>query len=151
MGINENELIESLLNNAFAEDINDGDHTTLSCIPETEMGKAQLIIKEKGVLAGVDVAKRVFNKFDKDLKIDVFIQDGTEVNPGDIAFTVEGKVQSQLQTERVVLNLMQRMSGIATTTRKYVKELEGLKTRVLDTRKTTPGLSLIEKKAVNKI
>ena len=146
--MNENDLIESLLNNAFAEDIGDGDHTTLSCIPASVYGKAQLIIKEKGVLAGVEVAKRVFHKFDPEIKMDVFIQDGTEVNSGDIAFVVEGKTQSLLQTERIVLNLMQRMSGIATTTRNYVKQLEGLHTRILDTRKTTPGLRLIEKEAV---
>ena len=146
--MNEQDLIESLLNNAFTEDIDDGDHTTLSCIPATAQGKAKLIIKEKGVLAGVEIAKRVFHKFDPEIKMEIFIQDGTEVNPGDIAFVVEGKTQSLLQTERIVLNLMQRMSGIATTTRKYVKQLEGLHTRVLDTRKTTPGLRLIEKQAV---
>jgi nicotinate-nucleotide pyrophosphorylase (carboxylating) len=146
--MNENDLIESLLNNAFAEDIDDGDHTTLSCIPASAHGKAQLIIKEKGVLAGVKIAERVFRKFDPEIKMEVFIQDGTEVNSGDIAFVVQGKTQSLLQTERIVLNLMQRMSGIATTTRKYVKQLEGLHTRVLDTRKTTPGLRLIEKEAV---
>jgi len=146
--MNENDLIESLLNNAFAEDIDDGDHTTLSCIPASAQGKAKLIIKEKGVLAGVEIARRVFHKFDPEIKMEVFIQDGTEVIPGDIAFVVEGKIQSLLQTERIVLNLMQRMSGIATTTRRYVKKLEGLHTRVLDTRKTTPGLRLIEKEAV---
>jgi len=146
--MNEQDLIESLLNNAFAEDIDDGDHTTLSCIPPSAQGKAKLIIKEKGVLAGVEIARRVFHKFDPEIKMEVFIQDGTEVNPGDIAFVVEGKTQSLLQTERIVLNLMQRMSGIATTTRKYVRKLEGLHTRVLDTRKTTPGLRLIEKEAV---
>jgi len=146
--MNEQDLIESLLNNAFTEDIDDGDHTTLSCIPATAQGKAKLIIKEKGVLAGVEIAKRVFHKFDPEIKMEIFIQDGTEVNPGDIAFTVEGKTQSLLQTERIVLNLMQRMSGIATTTRKYVKQLDGLHTRVLDTRKTMPGLRLIDKQAV---
>ncbi len=146
--MNENDLIESLLNNAFSEDIDDGDHTTLSCIPASAYGKAQLIIKEKGVLAGVELAEKVFHKFDPEIKMEIFIRDGAEVNPGDIAFTVEGKTQSLLQTERIVLNLMQRMSGIATTTRKYVKKLEGLHTRVLDTRKTTPGLRLIEKAAV---
>jgi len=146
--MNEYDLIENLLNNAFAEDIDDGDHSTLSCIPASATGKAQLIIKEKGVLAGVNIAKRVFHKFDPEIKMDVFIQDGAEVNPGDIAFVVEGRKQSLLQTERIVLNFMQRMSGIATTTRRYVKQLEGLHTRVLDTRKTTPGLRLIEKEAV---
>jgi len=142
------QFIEDLIKLAFAEDIGDGDHTTLSSIPETAMGKSQLIIKEDGVLAGVEVAQRIFNAFDPDLKINIFIKDGTEVKKGEIAFTVEGKVQSLLQTERLVLNVMQRMSGIATTTRKYVKELEGTRTRVLDTRKTTPGMRMLEKEAV---
>lgn len=142
------QLIDELIKLAFAEDIGDGDHTTLCCIPSTAGGKSQLIIKEDGVLAGVEMAKRIFHYFDPDLKIDVFIQDGSDVKKGDIAFTVEGKVQSLLQTERLVLNVMQRMSGIATTTRKYVKALEGTNTRVLDTRKTTPGMRLMEKEAV---
>ncbi|MBP1639982.1 MAG: nicotinate-nucleotide pyrophosphorylase (carboxylating) [Bacteroidetes bacterium] len=133
----------------FAEDIGDGDHTSLSCIPATATGKSQLIIKEKGVLAGVEIAKEIFKAFDPELKIEVYINDGAEVNPGDIAFVVEGKVLSLLQTERLMLNIMQRMSGVATVTRKYVKQLEGLKTRVLDTRKTTPGLRLLEKEAVH--
>jgi nicotinate-nucleotide pyrophosphorylase (carboxylating) len=132
----------------FAEDIGDGDHTTLSCIPATEMGKSQLIIKENGVLAGVEVAREIFRAFDPDLKMTVFIQDGAEVKVGDVAFVVEGKVQSLLQTERLMLNIMQRMSGVATRTREYVKALEGTNTRVLDTRKTTPGLRLLEKEAV---
>ena len=132
----------------FAEDIGDGDHTTLSCIPATEMGKSQLIIKENGVLAGVEVAREIFHAFDPDLKMTVFIQDGAEVKVGDVAFVVEGKVQSLLQTERLMLNIMQRMSGVATRTREYVKALEGTNTRVLDTRKTTPGLRLLEKEAV---
>ncbi|MDF9830071.1 carboxylating nicotinate-nucleotide diphosphorylase [Parabacteroides sp. PF5-6] len=143
-----NQLIDELIKLAFAEDIGDGDHTTLSSIPATAMGKSQLIIKEDGVLAGVEIAQKIFHHFDPDLKIQVFIPDGTEVKKGEIAFTVEGKVQSLLQTERLVLNVMQRMSGIATTTRKYVKELEGTKTRVLDTRKTTPGMRMLEKEAV---
>lgn len=142
------QLIDDLIKLAFAEDIGDGDHTTLSSIPATAMGKSQLIIKEDGVLAGVNIARKIFHNFDPDLKINVFIEDGTEVKKGDIAFTVEGKVQSLLQTERLVLNVMQRMSGIATTTRKYVKALEGTKTRVLDTRKTTPGMRMLEKEAV---
>ncbi|HOI26347.1 MAG TPA: carboxylating nicotinate-nucleotide diphosphorylase [Paludibacteraceae bacterium] len=146
--MNENDLIESLLNNAFAEDIGDGDHSTLACIPADKYGKARLIIKEAGVLAGVEIAKKVFHKFDPEIKMEVFIQDGAEVKPGDIAFIVEGRDQSLLQTERTVLNIMQRMSGIATTTRKYVKKLEGLHTNVLDTRKTTPGLRVLEKMAV---
>lgn len=141
-------LIDDLIKLAFAEDIGDGDHTTLCSIPAETQGKVQLIIKEDGVLAGVEMAKKIFHSFDKDLKITTFINDGAEVKKGQIAFTVEGKTQSLLQTERLVLNIMQRMSGIATTTRKYVKQLEGTKTRVLDTRKTTPGMRMIEKEAV---
>ena len=132
----------------FAEDIGDGDHTTLSCIPASARGKSKLIIKENGVLAGVAVAREIFYSFDPELKMTVFINDGTEVKVGDIAFEVEGKIQSLLQTERLMLNIMQRMSGIASRTREYVKALEGTKTRVLDTRKTTPGLRLLEKEAV---
>ena len=141
-------LIDDLIKLAFAEDIGDGDHTTLCCIPETAMGKSQLIIKEDGVLAGVEMAKRIFHDFDPELKMTIFINDGAEVKKGDIAFTVEGKVQSLLQTERLMLNVMQRMSGIATMTRKYAKVLEGTNTRVLDTRKTTPGMRILEKMAV---
>lgn len=144
----EDELIEDMLNTAFSEDIGDGDHTTLCCIPDTAMGKAKLLVKEDGVLAGVDIALRVFKKFDPELKVDVLMHDGDTIKKGDIVFYVEGKTQSLLQTERLVLNLMQRMSGIATQTRNYVKLLEGLHTRVLDTRKTTPGLRIIEKMAV---
>ena len=142
------ELIDELIRLSFKEDIGDGDHTTLSTIPSTAMGKVQLIIKEDGVLAGVEIAKQIFHTFDPELKMEIFIRDGAEVKYGDIAFTVTGKVQSLLQTERLVLNVMQRMSGIATTTRKYVKRLEGTKTRVLDTRKTTPGMRMLEKEAV---
>ncbi|HHU41023.1 MAG TPA: carboxylating nicotinate-nucleotide diphosphorylase, partial [Fermentimonas caenicola] len=112
------------------------------------VGSSKLLIKEEGILAGVDVAKDVFHKFDPELKVEVFIEDGAHVKPGDVAFVVTGKVQSLLQTERLVLNLMQRMSGIATITNKYVKLLEGTKTKVLDTRKTTPGLRMLEKQAV---
>ncbi|MBQ4344882.1 MAG: carboxylating nicotinate-nucleotide diphosphorylase [Muribaculaceae bacterium] len=142
------ELIDDLLTLAFAEDVGDGDHTTLSTIPADAMGKQRLIIKEPGIIAGVEMAKKVFAKFDPELKITVYINDGAEVKPGDIAFEVEGKVRSLLQTERVMLNIMQRMSGIATVTAKYQKQLEGLKTKVLDTRKTTPGLRMLEKEAV---
>jgi nicotinate-nucleotide pyrophosphorylase (carboxylating) len=139
---------EQLISLWFAEDIGDGDHTTLSCIPATATGKSQLIIKEDGVLAGVDIARQIFHAFDPELKMTVFIQDGASVKVGDIAFVVEGKIQSLLQTERLMLNIMQRMSGVATRTRQYVSKLEGTKTRVLDTRKTTPGLRLLEKEAV---
>lgn len=142
------ELIDDLLTLAFAEDVGDGDHTTLSTIPADAMGKQRLIVKEQGIIAGVEMAKKVFDKFDPELKITVFINDGAEVKPGDIAFEVEGRVRSLLQTERVMLNIMQRMSGIATVTAKYQKLLDGLKTKVLDTRKTTPGLRMLEKEAV---
>ncbi len=142
------ELIDELIDLAFAEDIGDGDATTLSCIPENEQGRSRLIVKEEGTLAGVKMAKRVFNKFDPTLKMTTYIHDGAHVKPGDIAFVVEGKVQSLLQTERLMLNIMQRMSGIATITGKYQNELHGLKTKVLDTRKTTPGMRILEKDAV---
>lgn len=142
------ELIDCLIDLAFAEDIGDGDHTTLCCIPADAMGKSRLLIKEAGVLAGVEVAKEIFNRFDPTMKVEVLIEDGTEVKPGDVAMVVEGKIQSLLQTERLMLNVMQRMSGIATMTRRYVKQLEGTRTRVLDTRKTTPGLRMLEKAAV---
>lgn len=142
------ELIDDLLTLAFAEDVGDGDHTTLSTIPADAMGKQRLIVKEPGIIAGVEMAKKVFNKFDPELKMTIFINDGAEVKPGDIAFEVEGKVRSLLQTERVMLNIMQRMSGIATVTAKYQNLLDGLKTKVLDTRKTTPGLRMLEKEAV---
>ena len=139
---------DQLISLWFAEDIGDGDHTTLSCIPETAIGKSQLIVKENGILAGVEVARKIFQAFDPELKMTVFIQDGAKVKVGDIAFVVEGKIQSLLQTERLMLNIMQRMSGVATRTNQYVQELKGTKTRVLDTRKTTPGLRLLEKEAV---
>ena len=142
------ELIDELLDLAFAEDIGDGDHTTLCCIPADEMGKQHLLVKEEGILAGVEIAKKVFHKFDPELNMTVFINDGAHVKPGDVAFVVEGRVRSLLQTERLMLNIMQRMSGIATMTAKYMDRLKGLKTKVLDTRKTTPGMRMLEKEAV---
>ena len=142
------QLIDELIDLAFAEDIGDGDHTTLCCIPDTAMGKSRLLIKEPGILAGVEIARKIFHRFDPDLKMTVYIEDGNAVNPGDVAFVVEGRVQSLLQTERLMLNVMQRMSGIATMTHRYVKKLEGLHTRILDTRKTTPGMRMLEKEAV---
>ena len=142
------QLIDELIDLAFAEDIGDGDHTTLCCIPDTAMGKSRLLIKEPGILAGVEIARKIFHRFDPDLKMAVYIEDGTAVKPGDVAFVVEGRVQSLLQTERLMLNVMQRMSGIATMTHRYVKKLEGLHTRILDTRKTTPGMRMLEKEAV---
>jgi nicotinate-nucleotide pyrophosphorylase (carboxylating) len=141
-------LINELIRLAFQEDIGDGDHTTLSTIPASARGKVQLIVKEEGILAGVDIATQIFDAFDPELTVTVLIPDGSEVKYGDIAFTVTGKVQSLLQTERLVLNVMQRMSGIATITRRYVQKLAGTKTRILDTRKTTPGLRILEKEAV---
>lgn len=142
------QLIDELIDLAFAEDIGDGDHTTLSTIPADEMGRQRLLIKEPGILAGVEVARRVFEKFDPSLKMTVYMHDGDRVKPGDVAFVVEGSVRSLLQTERTMLNIMQRMSGIATTTAKYQERLAGLKTKVLDTRKTTPGMRMLEKEAV---
>ncbi|WP_418696140.1 carboxylating nicotinate-nucleotide diphosphorylase [Barnesiella intestinihominis] len=142
------QLIDELIDLAFAEDIGDGDHTTLCCIPDTAMGKSRLLIKEPGILAGVEIARKIFHRFDPDLKMTVYIEDGTAVKSGDVAFVVEGRVQSLLQTERLMLNVMQRMSGIATMTHRYVKKLEGLHTRILDTRKTTPGMRMLEKEAV---
>ena len=142
------ELEDKLIELAFAEDIGDGDHTTLCCIPEDAMGKSHLLIKGDGILAGVELAKKVFAKFDPTMQVEVLINDGAHVKVGDIAMVVTGKVRSLLQTERLMLNIMQRMSGIATMTNKYVELLKGTKTRVLDTRKTTPGLRMLEKQAV---
>ena len=144
----EKELIDKLIDLAFAEDIGDGDHTTLSCIPDTAMGKSRLLIKESGILAGIEVAKEVFRRFDPTMKVEVFMPDGTAVKPGDVPMMVEGRVQSLLQTERLMLNILQRMSGIATVTHRYVERLEGTGTQVLDTRKTTPGMRILEKMAV---
>lgn len=142
------QLIDWLIDLAFAEDIGDGDATTLCCIPASEMGRSRLIIKEEGILAGVEMARRVFEKFDPELRMTTYITDGAHVRPGDIAFVVEGRVRSLLQTERLMLNIMQRMSGIATVTARYQERLKGLKTKVLDTRKTTPGMRIMEKEAV---
>ena len=142
------ELIDQLLDLAFAEDLGDGDHTTLSTIPADAMGRSRLIIKEDGILAGVDIAEKVLHKVDPSIKMEVFIHDGEEVKKGDVAFTAEGPVRALLIAERTMLNIMQRMSGVATMTRKYQDELKGLHTRVLDTRKTTPGMRMLEKEAV---
>lgn len=141
-------MLEQDIKHWLAEDIGDGDHTTLCCIPADAIGRSRLIVKDTGIIAGIEVAKKVFEIFDKELRITQYMHDGDEVKPKDIAFEVEGKVRSLLQTERLMLNIMQRMSGIATRTREYVKLLEGTRTRVLDTRKTTPGLRMLEKEAV---
>ena len=144
------QLEEKLIDLAFAEDIGDGDHTTLCCIPEDAEGRSHLLIKEEGILAGVEVAKKVFARFDPTMQVEVLMGDGSKVKPGDIAMVVTGKVRSLLQTERLMLNIMQRMSGIATMTHRYQQALidAGTKTRVLDTRKTTPGMRMLEKQAV---
>lgn len=142
------QLEDQLIDLSFAEDIGDGDHTTLCCIPEDAMGRSHLLIKEDGILAGVEVAKKVFARFDPTMQVEVLIGDGTAVKKGDIAMVVSGKIRSLLQTERLMLNIMQRMSGIATMTHRYVERLEGTGTRVLDTRKTTPGMRMLEKQAV---
>jgi nicotinate-nucleotide pyrophosphorylase (carboxylating) len=142
------DYLNTFIDNAFKEDIGDGDHTSLACIPSLNEGKAQLIIKEKGVLAGVEVAEQVFHRFDPFMKTTVFMYDGAKVFPGDVVFTVEGRVISILQCERLVLNIMQHMSGIATQTNQYVEKLAGTSTKLLDTRKTTPGMRLLDKEAV---
>lgn len=142
------ELIDDLLDLAFAEDLGDGDHTTLSTIPADAMGCSRLIIKEHGILAGVEIARKVLHRVDPTIEMDVKIADGAEVNPGDVAFYAKGPVRSLLIAERTMLNIMQRMSGVATMTRRYQDELKGLHTRVLDTRKTTPGMRILEKDAV---
>ena len=142
------QLIDELLDLAFAEDLGDGDHTTLSTIPADAMGRSRLIIKEDGILSGVEIAEKVLHKVDPSIKMEVMIGDGAEVKKGDIAFTAEGSVRSLLIAERTMLNIMQRMSGVATMTRRYQNELDGLHTRVLDTRKTTPGMRMRAKEAV---
>ncbi len=145
---NVDELIDRLIDLSFAEDIGDGDHTTLCCIPEDAMGKSHLLVKEDGILAGVEIAKKVFARFDSTMLVEVLITDGTPVHRGDMAMVVTGKVRSLLQTERLMLNIMQRMSGIATMTHRYVVRIAGTGARVLDTRKTTPGMRMLEKLAV---
>jgi nicotinate-nucleotide pyrophosphorylase (carboxylating) len=144
----ENEILREFILKSLAEDLGDGDHSSLACIPETATGKAKLLIKEKGLLAGIRVARELFSTIDKDLNFDAILEDGRAVVAGDIAFYISGRQQSILKSERLVLNIMQRMSGIATSTHEYVCQLEGLKTRILDTRKTTPGLRFLEKEAV---
>lgn len=141
-------MIEEIIDNAFREDIGDGDHSSLSCVPEAATGKATLYVKDEGILAGVELAELIFHRYDPNLKMTTFIQDGTAVKKGDIAFTVEGSSRSILATERIVLNFMQRMSGIATQTHRIVSLLNGLDTQLLDTRKTTPGIRYMEKWAV---
>jgi len=144
----EDRILREFILKSLAEDLGDGDHTSQACIPPEAKGKAKLLIKEKGILAGIRVASKLFSTVDQDLQFDLIIEDGAVVTPGEIAFYVSGKQQSILKAERLVLNIMQRMSGIATSTHEYVTLLRGLKTRILDTRKTTPGLRFLEKEAV---
>ncbi|MBN1144236.1 MAG: carboxylating nicotinate-nucleotide diphosphorylase [Bacteroidales bacterium] len=140
--------IDQFIENALHEDLGDGDHTSLACIPHQAVGNAQLLVKEEGILAGVNMAVRIFTRLDPDVRLEIFKHDGDHIAPPDVAFIAESKVHVLLKAERLVLNIMQRMSGIATTTRQYVDRLSGLKTRVLDTRKTTPGMRMLEKDAV---
>lgn len=140
--------LEIIIWNAIREDVGDGDHSSLACIPDSAKGKAKLLVKDTGILAGVDFAKQVFSFVDKEMEVEVLIQDGSTVKYGDIAFYVSGSSQSILKAERLVLNAMQRMSAIASKTRSYVDLLEGTKTKILDTRKTTPGIRALEKWAV---
>jgi nicotinate-nucleotide pyrophosphorylase (carboxylating) len=144
----QNKILENFIRRALEEDIGDGDHSSLACIPEESTGRARLIIKEKGILSGCRVAGEVFRIVDDKLVFSQFINDGNEISPGDIAFHIEGKKQSILKSERLVLNIMQRMSGIATSTRQYAERIKGFRTKVLDTRKTTPGMRFLEKEAV---
>ena len=141
-------FVDDLIDLAIREDIGDGDHSSLSCIPHDERGRMKLLVKQEGILAGVEVAQRVLKRLDPEVKFEQLLEDGARIKPGDIAFYVEGRLISLLQAERILLNIMQRMSGVATQTAIYVKELEGLKTKVLDTRKTTPGMRVLDKMAV---
>ncbi|CDN32958.1 Quinolinate phosphoribosyltransferase [decarboxylating] [Mucinivorans hirudinis] len=141
-------FVEELIALAIAEDIGDGDHSSLSSIPADERGRMKLLVKQDGILAGIEVAKMVFQRLDPTVKVDVVLEDGASIKVGDVAFYVEGKLITLLQSERIILNIMQRMSGIATQTNVYARELSGLKTKVLDTRKTTPGMRVLDKMAV---
>jgi len=143
-----NRVLREFILRSVGEDLGDGDHSSLACIPWDSTGKAKLLIKEEGILAGVNVAREVFSTIDGEMTCEILIEDGKRIIPGDIAFYVSGRQQSILKSERLVLNIMQRMSGIATSTSQYVALLKGLKTKVLDTRKTTPGLRFLEKEAV---
>lgn len=143
-----NKEIDIIIRNAIREDVGDGDHSSLACIPDSAKGKAKLLVKDEGIIAGVEFAKKVFAYVDKNMTVETLIKDGAEVNYGDIVFYVEGASQSILKAERLVLNAMQRMSAIATKTREFVDLLEGTGTKILDTRKTTPGIRALEKWAV---
>ena len=140
--------LRRLIESAYLEDVGKGDHTSLACIPANAEGKARLLVKQAGILAGVEIAAEVFRFFDPDISLDIYIGDGQRVQPGDVAFIAKGKSRSLLTSERTVLNFMQRMSGIATETRRYAEAVKQYKAKILDTRKTTPGMRLIEKEAV---
>jgi len=144
----ENRVLREFILRSIGEDLGDGDHSSLACIPWEATGKAKLLIKEEGIIAGVDVAVRSFSEIDETLECEVLIRDGSSIKPGDIAFYVSGRQQSILKAERLVLNIMQRMSGIATSTNKYVTAVAGTRAKILDTRKTTPGIRFLEKEAV---
>lgn len=141
-------FVEELIELAIREDVGDGDHSSLSCIPAEERGRMKLLVKQEGILAGVEVAEMIVRRLDSQVAFEKVLEDGARVRVGDVAFYVEGRLISLLQAERILLNVMQRMSGVATQTAVYVKELEGLKTKVLDTRKTTPGMRVLDKMAV---
>jgi len=143
-----NDILREFILRSLAEDIGEGDHSSLACISHETTGKARLLVKENGLIAGVRVARVVFATIDKDLKFEGLLDDGASIVPGDIAFIISGRQQSILKSERIVLNIMQRMSGIATATHEYTGQLKGLKTKILDTRKTTPGFRFLEKEAV---
>ena len=140
--------LELIISNAIREDVGDGDHSSLACIPASAQGKAKLLVKDEGIIAGVEFAKMIFHYVDKDMKVETFINDGERVKYGDVVFHVSGSSQSILKAERLVLNSMQRMSAIATKTKMFVDLLEGTNTKILDTRKTTPGIRAIEKWSV---
>ena len=141
-------FVKELIELCIKEDIGDGDHTSLCCIPADAHGRMRLLCKQEGVIAGIEVAQMVFDRLDPEMRLEQKLNDGDHVQPGDVAFYVSGRVRSLLQAERIVLNIMQRMSGVATQTAFYVKHLEGLHTRILDTRKTTPGMRVLDKMAV---
>ena len=141
-------FVEEMIELAIKEDIGDGDHTSLCCIPAEERGRMRLLCKQEGIIAGIEVAQMVLNRLDPEMEFEQLLEDGTRVKVGDVAFYVSGRLQSLLQAERILLNIMQRMSGVATQTAVYADRLEGLKTKVLDTRKTTPGMRVLDKMAV---
>ena len=141
-------FVDELIELCIKEDIGDGDHTSLSCIPSDEHGRMRLLCKQEGIIAGIEIAQVVFHRLDPEMEFEQVLSDGDRVKPGDVAFYVSGRLRSLLQAERILLNIMQRMSGVATQTTVYVKRLEGLRTKVLDTRKTTPGMRVLDKMAV---